>query len=115
MFNVFVYGVARPAYNLGKLEYLNHCPAILNGYEMCIFGAYPTIVPGRGKVIGDLVGVDIKGFEFISEMEGWIGEKEDVMVLVEGGETCSALTFVSPVLKVGAAHRLLSGDWLDSW
>jgi gamma-glutamylcyclotransferase (GGCT)/AIG2-like uncharacterized protein YtfP len=115
MYKVFVYGVARPTYNLGKLHYINHCAAILNGFEMCIFGAYPTIVAGRGKVVGDLVEVDENGLEFIDQMEGWIGEKEDVVVLVEGGEKVCTQTYVSSIIKVGSARRLPSGDWLDSW
>lgn len=115
MYQVFVFGVARPGYNLGRLDYSRYCPAILEGYEMRLVSAYPIIVPGRGKVVGDLVGVNEKGLEFIAEMEGWIGQKEEVAVLLEDGERRDALTFVSSIQRVGLAQRLPSGDWLDSW
>lgn len=115
MYQVFVFGVARPGYNLGRLDYSRHFPAILEGYEMRLIGAYPVIISGRGKVVGDLVEVTKKGLDFIAEMEGWIGEKEEVAVLLGDGERQDALTYVSSVQRVGMAQRLPSGDWLDSW
>jgi gamma-glutamylcyclotransferase (GGCT)/AIG2-like uncharacterized protein YtfP len=114
MYHVFVYGAARPFYNVWKVKYYSHVPATLEGYEMYVIGAYPTIVQGRGTVLGDLVSVDDKGLEVLDEVEGWVGERIVVSVEVVGGVS-EALTYVASAMNLGSRAKVPTGDWSDAW
>jgi gamma-glutamylcyclotransferase (GGCT)/AIG2-like uncharacterized protein YtfP len=114
MYHVFVYGAARPFYNVWKVKYYSHTPATLGGYEMYVVGAYPTIIRGRGVVVGDLVRVDGKGLEVLDEFEGWVGERVVVSVTV-GGEVLEALTYVTSTKNLGKVVKVPTGDWSDAW
>lgn len=69
---VFVYGTLMKGesnhYFLKNSKYINN--AILDGYEMYNVGYYPAIIPGEGRIIGELYEVPLSDMPSIDMLEG---------------------------------------------
>lgn len=114
---VFVYGTLRGgdvrAHHLDGAEYLG--THTLEGYQLFDLGPYPAVVPGEGRVVGELYELATEThLAVLDQIEGchlapplyW-----RVQVEVAGK---SAWLFVFARRLPGESRRIESGDWLGA-
>ncbi len=113
-FKIFVYGTLKKGFPLHTyLEGANFLgPAYLEGYEMYDLGWYPGIVPGKGRVVGELYEVDWHTLLLLDEVEeeGEEYERQKLRVKLPSGEEEEAFVYVYKGDLKGK-NRVEEGVW----
>ncbi len=134
MHYVFVYGTLRKGdcrfVILEGCECL-HEEAFVDGFEMLNFGSFPGIVPGAGRIVGEIYEIDDELLAQLDRIEGYreddpknslyIRQKVDAFYADGGsipgpdGSGGEVLTYVFNERPGRLQHRevITSGDWFD--
>ncbi len=119
---VFVYGTLRKGdcrYGLDTLVELIHPEAHLEGFQLLHLGGFPGIVPGRGRVRGE-VHLYTK-FDELDRIEGFCEEspsrslflRKQVIIELPLGEELQASTYVFNANPREDSRVIESGDWFE--
>lgn len=121
---VFVYGTLRKNESRagvfpGQEQLFENCH--IEGFDLLHLGGFPGIVPGSGKVIGEVYSIDEDLLARLDRIEGYCGEpgpqnlynREIVEVIDENGSVGPAYVYV---YNLEGSHRdthekIESGDW----
>ena len=119
---VFVYGTLRKGdcrFGIESLVDQLHEEAYLEGFQLAHFGGFPGIVPGKGRVRGEVHLYST--FDELDRIEGFnekypdrsLFKREKVMVELPTGDILQASTYVFNA-RSGRKQRIIeSGDWFD--
>ena len=119
---VFVYGTLRKGdcrFGIETLVEQIHEEAYLEGFQLVHLGGFPGIMPGKGRVRGEVHLYST--FARLDMIEGFCQEepersfyrREKVMVELPTGEALQASTYIFNG-RPGKEPRIIeSGDWFD--
>lgn len=122
---VFVYGTLRMGDFRGGT--LSGCEQVfkecfVDSFQMLQIGGFPGIVPGEGRVLGEVYKIDEKILHTLDCIEGFSGEVNDhnlfnrvvVDVLdLEGHLACRAYVYVFNRAERDAYEVIEGGDWFN--
>jgi gamma-glutamylcyclotransferase (GGCT)/AIG2-like uncharacterized protein YtfP len=116
MIRIFVYGTLRKGecrhYLLEDSQFIGYARA--KGYLLYNIGAYPGMVEGDGKVVGEVYEIPETLFEKLDWVEGVpdLFRRELIEVTLENGQTISAYAYIYN-RKIDNKLLIPSGDWKD--
>lgn len=113
---LFVYGTLRKGQirhiELQNSQFIGY--GTLEGYDMYSIGSFPTIVPGKGKVFGEVYSVDRKllhKIDYIECVDYGVYVRRIVKVTLENNTKINAYVYIfNKPLK--DAILIQHGDWI---
>lgn len=119
---VFVYGTLRKGdsrFGVPTFVELVHPEAILEGFQLVHLGGFPGIIPGKGRVKGEVHLYST--FDVLDHIEGFrkdnpehsLFRREKVMVELPLGKELQASTYTFNGRDRGDMHVIKSGDWFS--
>ena len=119
---VFVYGTLRKGdirFGLDSLIDLIHPKAYLEGFQLIHLGGFPGIIPGKGRVHGEIHLYTT--FDQLDSIEGFwendpkasLFRREKVMVELPRGRELQASTYVYNARQPRGCQVIESGDWFS--
>ncbi|WP_333785375.1 gamma-glutamylcyclotransferase family protein [Thermocrinis sp.] len=115
---VFVYGTLRN----GEVRHgaLQNCEfvglAYAEGYDLYLISDFPGMVPGSGRVVGEVYRVSEDILQRLDWIEGVpsLYRRELIKVKLETGEDLETYTYIYNN-SVNGLKKIPSGDWKKFW
>ena len=115
---VFVYGTLRN----GEVRHrvIQDCEfvgmAYAEDYDLYLISDFPGIVPGSGRVVGEVYRVSEEKFQRLDQIEGtpYLYRRELIKVKLANGEELEAYTYIYNH-SVDGLEKIPSGDWKKFW
>jgi len=115
---VFVYGTLR----IGEVRHrvIQDCEfvgmAYTEGYDLYLISRFPGMVPGSGRVVGEVYRVPEEIFQELDLIEGvpHLYRRELIKVKLDTGEELETYTYIYN-RSVDGLEKIPSGDWKKFW